>query len=184
MVKKLLKACVALMTILLIIIAALVICRGLFPLKYYTLIDKYCDEYDVDTSLTLALIKAESNFDVMAISHAGAKGLMQLTEETFSYCREEMELSADADIFSPEENIRVGVWYLAYLLERYNANERNAVAAYNAGASNVDKWLGDAVYSADGKNLDNIPFGETKRHVEKISRYTGVYEFLYPKTRS
>lgn len=179
MIKKSFRAFWALIIIFLIIAAALTVCRGLFPVKYFSIIDKYCKEYKVDSSLVLALIKAESNFESEVVSHAGAKGLMQLTQETFDYCREQMGIDRGSDIFREEENIRVGIWYLAHLTKRYDGNIKNAVAAYNAGATNVDKWLSNTDYSEDGKTLDDIPFSETKRHSEKIRRYTVIYKLLY-----
>lgn len=167
--------------IFLILIVALLICRGLFPLNHYSVIERYCEEYGVEEHLVSALIKAESNFNKSAVSHAHAKGLMQLTDSTFEECMN--TLGTEGDIFSTEDNIRAGVWYLSHLMEKYNGNVENAIAAYNAGGANVDKWLSDSRYSSDGKSLDTIPFGETSRHVEKIRRYSKIYKFLYPKTR-
>ena len=134
--------------------------------------------FAVDTDLAMALIKAESNFDKNAVSSANAKGLMQLTDDTFNYCNKNLKVS-DADIFSPEDNIRAGVWYISHLIRRYNGNIPNALAAYNAGASNVDKWLKNEEYSSDGKTLDKIPFNETKNHSTKINSYKRIYEILY-----
>lgn len=167
--------------IFLILILSLLICRMLFPLNHYSLIEKYCEEYGVSKHLVSALIKAESNFNESAVSHAHAKGLMQLTDSTFDECMN--TLGTEGDIFSADDNIRAGVWYLSCLVEKYNGNVENAIAAYNAGGANVDNWLLDKNYSSDGKILDAIPFGETSRHVQKIKRYSQIYKFLYPKTR-
>lgn len=169
---------------LLIIILVTTVCFGiiyrLFPSKHSDIINKYCGEFDVSPHLVMALIKAESNFDENAVSHAGAKGLMQLTDETFEYCTNVLGTSfSSEDIFNPEANISAGVWYISYLLEKYDGNITNAVAAYNAGSANVDKWLSDTSLSPDGKTLTNIPYGETKRHCEKIEAYSKLYKFLY-----
>lgn len=176
--KKLSRAAFALLIIFFILLITFFTLRGLFPRTHSDIIEKYCVQYDVDTFLAMALIKAESNFKSDAVSHANAKGLMQLTEETFEFCNENLNAQY-ADIFNPQENIRAGVWYLSYMLKRYNGNTENAIAAYNAGATNVDNWLSDSRYSSDGKTLKEIPFGETLRHVDKISRYKKIYEFLY-----
>ncbi|MEE0866918.1 MAG: lytic transglycosylase domain-containing protein [Clostridia bacterium] len=176
------RVLIALLSAVIIIIGAILICRALFPLKYKAEIEKYSDKYGVDKYLVVSLIKAESNFDEKAVSHAGAKGLMQLTEETFEYSLSNTALSTeDADIFTPESNIRCGVWYLSTLLKKYDGNITNSVAAYNAGSTNVDKWLSDKSLSANGETLDNIPFGETLRHTKKISKYMAIYKILYPK---
>ncbi len=176
--KKLSRALLALFIIFFIVVVALSMLRTLFPRTYIEHIEKYSLRFGVDTSLVLALIKAESNFNPDAVSRANAKGIMQLTEETFDFCSDSLKTDT-GNILSPEENIRAGVWYLSYLIERYNGNCKSALAAYNAGATNVDKWLGDSRYSNDGKTLKKIPFGETHRHIEKITRYKIIYDFLY-----
>lgn len=175
------RAFLALFIILFILILTLCVLRGLFPLRHYDLIEKYCEEYTVKPYFVSALIKAESNFREDAVSHADAKGLMQLTDATFLYCME--TLGKEGDIFSAEDNIQAGVWYLSHLLKKYDGNITNAIAAYNAGSTNVDGWLSDSRYSDDGKTLLEIPFGETDRHVGKIRRYGNIYKFLYPKTK-
>ena len=169
---------------LLIIILVATLCAGivyrLFPSKHSDIINKYCEEFDVSPYLVMALIKAESNFDKNAVSHAGAKGLMQLTDETFEYCTNVLGTDfSSEEIFNPDANISAGVWYLSHLIEKYDGNIINAVAAYNAGAANVDKWLSDNSLSPDGKTLSDIPYGETKRHCEKIKAYSKLYKFLY-----
>ena len=167
-----------------IICIALIICisffalRKLFPAPYQNTVDKYCKKYSVDKWLVSALIKAESNFNENAVSQAGAKGIMQVTDETFLFCSENTDIKS-ADIFSPDANIHAGVWYLSYLIKKYDGNTRNALAAYNAGMGNVDKWLKDTRYSSDGNTLQNVPFEETKRYIEKIDRYETIYGILY-----
>ena len=176
--KKLSRVVFALFIIFFIIIIAFGLMRSLFPRRHIDYIEKYSRRFKVDSSLVLALIKAESNFNPDAVSHANAKGIMQLTEETFAFCNDSLKTDG-GDILSPEGNIRAGVWYLSYLIGRYDGNFKNALAAYNAGATNVDKWLSDLRYSDDGKTLKEIPFGETYRHIEKITRYKIIYDFLY-----
>ncbi len=180
LVQILLRAAIALLIILLIVTLCAVIIYRLFPAKHSDIINKYCDEFDVSPHLVMALIKAESNFNENAVSHAGARGLMQLTDKTFEHCMNVLGKDASGeDISNPDVNINAGVWYISYLLKKYDGDITNAVAAYNAGATNVDKWLQDSSLSPDGKTLSDIPFGETKRHCEKIKSYYKIYEFLY-----
>lgn len=176
--KKLSRVLLALITIILILVITFCVLRSLFPRTHFGIIQKYCNEFDTDTSLVLAIIKAESNFNPNSVSHADAQGIMQLTEDTFKFCNDSLKING-GDIFSPDENIRAGVWYLSYLMKRYEGNTKNALSAYNAGASNVDKWLKDSRYCSDGKTLTNIPFNETARYVAKISRYKIIYDILY-----
>ena len=105
---------------------------------------------------------------------------MQLTDDTFLYCLKKLNLSPEEnDIFNPNSNIHAGVWYLSFLIDKYNGDTKNAVAAYNAGATNVDKWLNSPEYSSDSKTLDIIPFRETQQHVRKIFVYKKIYSTLY-----
>ena len=153
---------------------------GIFPVRHSPLISRFSNEYGVDKNLVFALIKAESNFSAHAVSRASAKGLMQLTDSTFSHCMQILGRKDEAsDIFDTEQNLRAGIWYLAFLINKYGGNIPNAVAAYNAGLTNVDRWLKNPEFSYDGTNLAKIPFPETARHVRKIIMYQKIYSFLY-----
>jgi len=99
------------------------------------LIDDTAREYEMDPALVHAVIKAESDYDPRAISSAGALGLMQLMPGTAQ------DLNV-ADPFDPGENVRGGVQYLRYLLDRFEGNVPFAVAAYHAGEQNVDRHGG------------------------------------------
>ncbi len=160
------------------LILAFVLARTLiyreFPAPYRSAVEKYGREYGVDTSLIYAVIKAESNFDPAAVSHAGAKGLAQLTDDTAAYVADMIGISYDSgDSFKAEKNIRLSVYYLHYLLNKYNGDLPCTIAAYNAGEGNVDRWL------AENGNIDAIPFKETERYVKKVRLYRRIYRILY-----
>ncbi len=123
--------------------------------QYDHLIEEYARTYDVSPELIRAVIQAESNFNPRAVSAKGAMGLMQLMPATAR------ELGVD-DPFHPGQNIRGGVTYLARLLAKYGQNVELALAAYNAGAGNVERY-GNAV----------PPFRETRAYVKKITGQTG-----------
>ena len=162
----------------LIAFGARVVVDRLFPVKYSRYINEYAEEYGLDPYLVMGVIKAESNFDPHAVSGVGAKGLMQLTDATAKECCEKMELKdfESEDIFDPKTNIRMGCFYLSYLLERFDGELETALAAYNAGEGNVRKWLEDPTCSSDGKTLKRIPFSETANYNEKIKIYRSIYE--------
>lgn len=148
----------------------------LFPYNYNIYVESAAERYGVDKSLVYAVIKAESNFDAKIESKRGAKGLMQLMDGTASWCAKKMGLES-YDIFEPKDNIEIGVFYLSYLLDYYNGNEKSAISAYNAGHGNVDEWIADSTYSSDGENLDEIPFSETEKYVRKIMLYKKIYNW-------
>ena len=153
----------------------------LFPMPYSAEITSAASENNISPALLYGLIKAESAFSPVAESAKGAKGLMQLMPETAAECAEKCGM-ASYDIFAPEDNIRLGAFYLGTLLRMYDGNEKNAVAAYNAGHGRVDFWLSSSAYSADGKTLLNIPFPETDRYVKKVLFYSSVYARFVTET--
>jgi soluble lytic murein transglycosylase-like protein len=116
---------------------------------YDAIIAEASAEYGVDIELVRAVIRAESRFDPMAESGAGAKGLMQLMPILSK------ELGVQ-DPFNPRENIFGGVKYLSKLLDRHNGDVTLALASYNAGPRNVDRYKGVP------------PFKETRGYVKKI----------------
>ncbi|MEE9325802.1 MAG: lytic transglycosylase domain-containing protein [Cocleimonas sp.] len=120
---------------------------------------KYSRLYKVDSNLIKAVIAAESCFKVKALSKANARGLMQLIPAT-------AERFGVKNSYNPEQNIRGGVKYLRFLLDRYKGNLKKVIAAYNAGEGRVDRYNGIP------------PFKETKRYVKNVLK---TYAILSPK---
>ena len=180
---KFLKKILCLLIVLLVIAAGFryVVKEKFFPYKYAEYVDQYGKEYNLDPFFILAVIKTESKFDDNAHSHKNAVGLMQITVETGEWAANEMGYTtfSKQDLYDEKYNIRMGCWYLKYLSDMFNGNRDLIVAAYNAGPTNVQNWLNDKQYSKDGKTLDYIPFGETKKYVDKVNTYYNVYEYLY-----
>ena len=83
------------------------------------------------------------------------------------------------DLSDPEVNIRYGTWYLRYLMGRYSGNEVLAVAAYNAGMGNVDKWLEQARLEGHPLRVSDIPFPETKAYVQRVLDAKSEYSTKY-----
>ena len=135
------------------------------PLRHEDIIRQQAADKDVDASLIAGVIYAESRFRDQT-SSAGARGLMQITPQTAEEIAQrsggtEFE---QGDLATPQINIAYGTWYLRWLLDRYGENEMLAVAAYNAGTGNVDKWI-----SADpGMTAGQIPFPETRHYVRNV----------------
>ena len=113
------------------------------PLRHEDIIRQQAREKGLDPALIAAVIYAESRFRDGQTSHAGATGLMQLTPATARYIARKSGGSAFVvgDLATPQVNIAYGSYYLRYLLSRYDGNEAFALAAYNAGEGNVDRWV-------------------------------------------
>ena len=158
-----------------------VIKENFFPYKYKEYVDKYSSQYNLDPLFVLAVIKTESKFDDDAQSHKNAVGLMQITVETGAWAAKEMGFNTFSkdDLYNEEYNIRMGCWYLRRLNDIFDGDLDLTIAAYNAGPTNVNTWLENEKYSSDGKSIDYIPFGETKKYVDKVDTYYHVYEYLY-----
>jgi soluble lytic murein transglycosylase len=152
-----------------------------YPLYYKESIVKYSKEFNLPAPMVAAVIKTESNFDVFAESGKGAKGLMQITPSTGSWIANKLEVKSYNEdmLFDPEVNIRFGCWYIRYLSSYYDNNLPLAFAAYNGGSGNVDKWLENDELSKDGKNLDSIPFKETRDFVQRVNKNYNIYMKLY-----
>lgn len=152
----------------------------LFPMKYSDYVIEYSNEYDLDPMLVMAVMKAESNFNPNVVSDKAANGLMQITGDTGQWIAEKLDVTnfQKEMLKDPEVNIRFGCWYLRYLLDE-SESEEIAIAAYNAGIGNVQKWLGDPRYSKNGDKLDYIPFKETDKYVKKVEAYKNIYKTIY-----
>lgn len=154
--------------------------KAAFPLKYKDLIMKYAVQYDLDPYLIAGVIHTESRFDALAISPKGARGLMQIMPETGSWIAQKLELDNYSDelLFQPEENIRIGCWYLSFISGRFNKDLTAMLAGYNAGHAKVAEWLLNEEY-APGGTLKIIPFKETETYVERVLSATQKYRELY-----
>jgi soluble lytic murein transglycosylase len=146
------------------------------PLKHEDVIRQQADEKGVDAALIAAVIYSESKFSD-ATSSAGARGLMQITPEAAEFIARQSKATSFEfkDLSDPEINIRYGTFLLKELLERYEGDEAAALAAYNAGPGNADKWGGS------GLNVSDIPFPETRAYVEEVLDKQKAYRKKYAK---
>jgi soluble lytic murein transglycosylase len=142
-----------------------------YPLHYSTNVRVYASQDKLDPALLAAVIEAESKFNPDAHSAAGAVGLMQLTPATAKGIAQYTGGSRFrlSDLTNPDINIRYGAWYLGHLVAKYG-DERLALAAYNAGQDNVDRW--QAAH-------EGIQFNETRDYVDKVERLKKIYRRAY-----
>ncbi len=150
------------------------------PINYSEYVERYARENEIDKYLVYAVIKTESGFDNSAVSNVGARGLMQIMEDTFDWIKYKLgdEQTQYHEMFVPEQNIRYGCYLLGYLYEEFG-NIDAAMAAYHAGRGNVNEWLSNPEYSADGVHLDVIPISDTAHYVDKINKAISIYNELY-----
>ena len=154
--------------------------RYIYPTDYKELVEKYSNEYELDKSLVFAVIKCESNFDPNAVSSIGAKGLMQLTDETYEWvCSRYDEKDDDSNnLFYAEKNIEAGCRLLK-LLEKDFTSLETRICAYHAGRNITLKWLENSDYSSDGKTLIEIPYSDTSSYVDRVVRTIEKYQKIY-----
>lgn len=150
------------------------------PVRYSQYIEIYAEQNDIDKYLVYAVIKTESGFDPEAVSNVGARGLMQIMEETFDWIKYKLgdDETQYSDMFDPKDNIRYGCYLLGYLYDEFG-NIDATMAAYHAGRGKVNEWLADPRYSSDGIHLDNIPISDTAHYVDKINKAMDIYIELY-----
>jgi len=150
------------------------------PLEDASVIRAQAAEEHLDPALVAAVIYAETKFDPRR-SSAGAEGLMQILPATAQFLA---NLSGGVrfttnDLATPAINIAYGSYYLRYLLNHYQGDELLAVAAYNAGLTNVDSWVAKA--RAEGRQLTvgTIPFPQTRAYVQRVLSAQRDYRATY-----
>lgn len=163
-------------TILAIQIIETLIEKLIYKTDYSEFVNKYAEQYGVEKELIFSIIKVESNFNCNAKSVSNAKGLMQLMYSTAKEVAKQNDIElTEENISEPEINIELGTIYIANLLKEYNSMEI-ALAAYNAGKGNVDKWINQGVIKNDGSDIENVPFKETNMYVRKVLRDYKIYQ--------
>lgn len=168
---------VYLKTILILLIVIFFIANFVYPIYYSNYVEKYAEEFSVDKYLIYSIIMAESGHDKNAVSAKGAVGLMQIMESTASEIMQKLKLNADiTDLKDPKTNIRIGTYYVKYLLDLYDNDLDKAIAAYNAGMNNVDRWVSE---SGSDNFIDSIDIKETRDYLNRVKGNYTIYEFLY-----
>lgn len=156
--------------------------RAAYPLGYREAVERLAAERELDPALVYAVIRTESGFSPTARSSVDARGLMQLTPDTFQWVRYrlgEQGTAAEDILYDPEENIYYGCADLSLLLGEFD-REDTALAAYHAGRGSVNGWLTDSRYSQDGSSLTAIPYPDTNIYVKKVLSTRDLYHRLYP----
>jgi soluble lytic murein transglycosylase len=142
-----------------------------YPLRYEQIVRGHARNYGLDPALLAAVIYQESKFKADARSSSGAIGLMQLIPDTAKGIALHTGGSRFRveDLYDPEINVRYGAWYLRHLMQKYG-EEQTALAAYNAGQDNVDRWR---------RAGSGIQFSETRAYVDRVEDLKKIYRRAY-----
>jgi soluble lytic murein transglycosylase len=152
------------------------------PLSDANIIREQAAEKRLDPALIAAVIYAETKFDPRP-SSAGAQGLMQILPSTAYYLAHlsgGIDFTA-GDLATPSVNVAYGSYYLRYLLDHYDGDEMLAVAAYNGGLTNVDRWVAQAQAAGRQLRVQEIPFPQTREYVQRVLGAQRAYRATYPR---
>jgi soluble lytic murein transglycosylase len=150
------------------------------PLKHDDIIRQQAADKGLDPALIAAVIYEESRFRDQT-SHAGARGLMQITPDTADFIAKNsggFRFEQD-DLATPQINIAYGSYYLRYLIDHYDGHEAPAIAAYNAGITNADGWVAEAGGPEDFDASRHISFPETRAYVANVLERRDQYRDHY-----
>lgn len=154
-----------------------------YPTSYEEYVLKYSREYNVEPEFIYAVIKTESGFDENAVSNVGARGLMQLMEDAYSWVKYRLDDKSEYNfdvMFDPETNIRYGTYYLSFLLEKYDGSIDLAAAAYHCGLGLVDSWIEQGTIDPQNFKVEQIPEenDQTSHYINKIRKAYDAYKTI------
>ena len=151
------------------------------PLQYQDVIREQAADKHLDPALIAGVIYAETKFDART-SSAGAVGLMQVLPQTALFLAHKSGATTFhvSDLNTPQVNIAYGSYYLRYLLDAYRGSKIEAIAAYNGGEANVDRWIASAREHGARFAIGDIPFPETQAYVQRVLQAQHDYRATYP----
>jgi soluble lytic murein transglycosylase len=152
----------------------------MLPLSDADVIRQQAADKHLDPALIAAVIYAETKFDART-SPTGAQGLMQIEPQTAEFVARRSGATSFtlADLSTPQVNIAYGSYYLRYLLDHFRGDEMLALAAYNGGEANVDRWLAQAHADGHALSVDEIPFPQTRAYVLRVEQAQNDYRRTY-----
>ena len=152
--------------------------RAIYPRPFYNEVSKWAKEYDLPEYIMYALIRSESFFKPLVISHAGAVGLSQLMPSTAKDIARALKIS-HYDITNPDTNVRFGSYYLSKMLKRFDGHLMPSMCSYNAGPVAVSRWLKKNTIKEEDLFVETIPYNETRNYGKKLLATACIYGMLY-----
>ncbi len=167
----------ALSGIIFTIITIVALIKLFYPVCYIDSINRYSEEFQLESSLVLAIVNIESGFNRFAISSRGAIGLMQLMPSTAEFIADELDIENFSinSLFNSDVNIMFGCYYLRYLSNKFDTYEK-VLFAYNAGEGRLYNFLSK---SGGVFNIEDIEINETKNYIKKIKKAESVYKIYH-----
>ncbi|USB32363.1 lytic transglycosylase domain-containing protein [Paenibacillus sp. YPG26] len=153
-----------------------------YPIHYKDEIRAYAQENQIDPFMIAAIIRVETNYKANQESHKGALGVMQIMPDTAQWVIDKAnfeDVSLDSLKKEPDKNIQIGSWYLKSLYEQFDGNQIAVIAAYNAGPTKVRSWLKSGKWDGHLDTSKDIPFGETRHYVQRVTHYYEQYVSIY-----
>ncbi len=148
---------------------------AVYPFPYADLIQTWAGKRQLNPLLVTSLMRQESRFEANIRSSAGAAGLMQVMPATAQWIKDQAGM-AGYDLDNPDDNIKLGTWYLDYTHSEYENHSLFAVASYNAGPGNVAKWINQGNFADADEFVEQIPFPETQGYVRAV--FGGYWNYL------
>ncbi|HUT02642.1 MAG TPA: transglycosylase SLT domain-containing protein [bacterium] len=160
--------------------------EALYPRVFSDQVERMSKAHNVQPAIVYAIIREESRFQVESVSSSAARGVMQLIAPTATHVAQSLGLDdlTLEQLYVPKTNIELGVAYLRRLLDRFDGRLVFALAAYNGGPGNVQRWLKTCPSTVEDEEFINmIPFAETRRYTQKVLASYHIYKWLYSSDR-
>lgn len=182
------------LAVVLMVVSTHAFWQNVYPISYYQIIQREAKQMHVDPLLIAALVRVESHFREDDISHAGAVGLMQLMPSTALWIagqtgqslKPPSSLGTNVNskdsaywLSNPSVNVRLGSWYMAYLLKIFHNRLPEAVAAYNAGPNRVQRWISEGTWTGNEMTSDDIPVRETRHFLARVMYTYDIFKRYY-----
>lgn len=159
--------------------------RMAFPLSFRPFIEVYSKQQDLDPFFVAALIRQESEFNPVVISHANAYGLMQVLPSTGKLLARRVGVRrfSSTQLLASDRNVQLGTLYVRDLMNSFGGREEYVLASYNAGPGRARLWETWGPFREQAEFIENIPFHETRNYVQVVLRNAEVYKRLYTGTK-
>jgi soluble lytic murein transglycosylase len=154
--------------------------RLLYPMPWRSELERNAKLHELDPFVVAGLVRQESEFNPQALSRAQAYGLTQILPSTGRLLlKAPRKRFRAAVLFNPEVNLRLGTTYLRAMYDANMGHWERTLAAYNAGESRVENWMGWGEYREPAEFIESIPFSETRNYVLAVLRNASMYRKLY-----